>query len=231
MHPDFRLFASFNPPTDFGKKSLPLGILEKFTLIHVDDILDEADIQSIIKFYLDPAQTKSSILEQLAKSLTSFYLKAKSLSDDVMLYSVGFRPDFSIRTLVRGLRVAKANEKIYPFKRALFEGLSAVFLSPLEGQGEAVLRDALRRAVFKDVFDSSKESNVDRVINKALSANKLMLKEGEESGEMFCIDGFVLKKGDLFACAEFKNKLNDFILTDDVKVLFVGHLMLKLKKK
>jgi midasin len=35
-HPDFRLFAAMNPPTDFGKKELPPGIRTRFTEVYVE---------------------------------------------------------------------------------------------------------------------------------------------------------------------------------------------------
>lgn len=47
-HPDFRIFAAMNPPTDFGKKDLPPGIRSRFTEIHVEPISSDEDIQLVV---------------------------------------------------------------------------------------------------------------------------------------------------------------------------------------
>lgn len=47
-HPDFRLLASMNPPTDFGKKDLPAGIRNKMTELYVDEVRNRGDLCVIV---------------------------------------------------------------------------------------------------------------------------------------------------------------------------------------
>lgn len=51
-HPDFRIFACMNPPTDVGKKDLPPGLRNRFTEYYVGELEDHEDLSTLVKFYL-----------------------------------------------------------------------------------------------------------------------------------------------------------------------------------
>jgi midasin (ATPase involved in ribosome maturation) len=51
-HPDFRLFACMNPPTDIGKKDLPPGLRNRFTEFYIGELLDPEDLKTVVHRYL-----------------------------------------------------------------------------------------------------------------------------------------------------------------------------------
>ena len=53
-HPNFRIFAAMNPPTDFGKKELPAAIRARFTELYVPPIELDEDLQLVVLQYLQP---------------------------------------------------------------------------------------------------------------------------------------------------------------------------------
>ena len=142
-HPDFRLFANMNPPTDFGKKDLPPGIRARFSEVYVADIEDREDLQSIIHKYL--ADCGGSIpLERIV----DFYLSARRLSSSELLDASNMKPHYSVRTLCRSLSYVRRNKDIYGFERCLFEGLEMSFLTPLKEESRLRLQEHLDACVF-----------------------------------------------------------------------------------
>lgn len=51
VHPDFRVIAAMNPPTDVGKKDLPPGLRNRFTEIFFDELEDEQDLQVLLLLF------------------------------------------------------------------------------------------------------------------------------------------------------------------------------------
>jgi len=51
-HPNFRLFACMNPPTDVGKKYLPPGLRNRFTEFYVDETKSIDDLRIVVESYL-----------------------------------------------------------------------------------------------------------------------------------------------------------------------------------
>ena len=51
-HPDFRLFACMNPPTDKGKTDLRAGLRNRFTEFFMDELQDSNDLMILINDYL-----------------------------------------------------------------------------------------------------------------------------------------------------------------------------------
>eukprot|EP00965_Chrysotila_dentata_P175879 5805829-Pleurochrysis_carterae.AAC.3 len=47
-HPEFRLFAAMNPPTDFGKKELPPGIRSRLSEMYVPPISSDEDLALVV---------------------------------------------------------------------------------------------------------------------------------------------------------------------------------------
>ena len=67
-HPDFRIFAAMNPPTDFGKKELPPGIRTRFTELYVAPLTAAEDLQLVV---LGALQDMLDIVLELASAPTS----------------------------------------------------------------------------------------------------------------------------------------------------------------
>eukprot|EP00658_Telonema_sp_P-2_P046033 TRINITY_DN34101_c0_g1_i1.p1 TRINITY_DN34101_c0_g1~~TRINITY_DN34101_c0_g1_i1.p1 ORF type:complete len:106 (+),score=36.59 TRINITY_DN34101_c0_g1_i1:99-416(+) len=51
-HPNFRVFANMNPPTDVGKKDLPPSLKSRFTEFYVSDPFDPHDLTCVVTAYL-----------------------------------------------------------------------------------------------------------------------------------------------------------------------------------
>ena len=51
-HPNFRIFAAMNPPTDIGKRELSAVLRSRFTEIFVTELTDVADLQTVVTRYL-----------------------------------------------------------------------------------------------------------------------------------------------------------------------------------
>ena len=47
-HPHFRIFAAMNPPTDVGKKELPLSLRSRFTELYSEEITDPVDLRHVV---------------------------------------------------------------------------------------------------------------------------------------------------------------------------------------
>jgi midasin len=75
-HPDFRLFACMNPPTDFGKKDLPPAIRSRFNELYVADIDDREDLEVIVCSFLD----KSHSLKVPVDRIVELYVQARGLA-------------------------------------------------------------------------------------------------------------------------------------------------------
>ena len=74
-HPNFRVFACMNPPTDVGKKDLPPGLRNRFTEIYVSEMSSKEDLCVVVNEYL-----KEVTLRPPTDSIVSFYLEAKKLA-------------------------------------------------------------------------------------------------------------------------------------------------------
>ena len=61
-----------NPATDTGKHDLPAGLRNRFNELYVDEIKSEADIQMLVKDYL---QSLSLPAKQISNIVTFFKVK------------------------------------------------------------------------------------------------------------------------------------------------------------
>lgn len=199
IHKNFSIFASCNPASDYGKKSVPSEMRSKFTEIYVEDVLKKSDIQMIIGHYLiqikKEIENQSEIKENtsysynystdkecnlLIESLTEFYLKIKAMADEFN-NSSGAKPHFCIRTLVRSLQFCRQNVRKYPFLRALHDGFHANFLSPLS---EESLNEA-ERILFEKIFGTLGYGK--KGINRLLNKNYFQVKENNHMNNNFII--------------------------------------------
>ncbi|KAL6070950.1 Midasin [Balamuthia mandrillaris] len=126
-HPDLRIFACMNPPTDIGKKNLVPALRNRFTEIYVDELSSAEDLRIVVSSYLSEAMTKPPIDE-----IVSFYLAARSAARVELADGANQKPHYSLRTLCRALEYAKLILPMgYGPKRALYEGFRMSFLTQL----------------------------------------------------------------------------------------------------
>ena len=143
-HPDFRVFAAMNPPTDVGKKELPASLRCRFTEIYTPEMTDPQDLASVVTRYLQ------NINNAPIDDIVSVYLGARASSQVNLIDSAGQRPRFSTRSLTRSLRAAKAMMavNVRPLNRALFEGFLLNFQTLLGESSRkfmwAFLKDSLQ---------------------------------------------------------------------------------------
>ncbi|GJD10717.1 Midasin [Galdieria sulphuraria] len=141
-HPNFRIFAAMNPPTDVGKRDLRLSIRKKFTEIYVDENLEEEDLIILIsKRYFGRSREDCTDEEYcIVQDVVRFYLSSRKLCENQYLVDAnGRKPHYSLRALCRTLdlaqciycRMKSVGSAWMRHKRALYEGASLSFISPL----------------------------------------------------------------------------------------------------
>lgn len=151
-HPDFLVFAAMNPPTDVGKKELPMVLRSKFTEIYVNDILDRQDLYKIIEEYVGvgassstggaDGEAKAGTLSGVnINDVVDLYLACRQLADSTLSDGASQRPKYTLRTLTRTLKAmgAYTSVGIAPQKRALYESFHLCFGTQLEESSKAVL--------------------------------------------------------------------------------------------
>ena len=157
-HPDFRVFAAMNPPTDVGKKELPMALSSRFTELFCDELVDPSDLEVIVQRYLEGITNGTSII----RDIVSVYLGCRASAEDHLSDSTGQRPRYSLRSLTRSLQAAKSLLAIgiRPFPRAIFEALLLNFQTMLsEGGGsKEYMHTYLKQSLYPEC--SSKELNM-----------------------------------------------------------------------
>eukprot|EP00756_Hemistasia_phaeocysticola_P036863 Hpha_TRINITY_DN16665_c0_g13::TRINITY_DN16665_c0_g13_i1::g.182220::m.182220/K14572/MDN1, REA1; midasin len=128
MHPNFRLFACMNPPTDVGKKDLPPSLKGRFTELYCDELTDRADLRVVVGRLIGSLVASAPVDE-----VVEFYLQCRKkaaveLTDNDPSTP---RPHYSLRTLTRALRFTRQVLPVYGFKQALLEGVALCFYSQL----------------------------------------------------------------------------------------------------
>lgn len=139
-HPNFRLFAAMNPPTDVGKKDLPPALRVRFTELFVDEVEDAADLELVASKYLQGAP-KATV-----HRVVQLYLTARSKAATVLQDGAQQRPRYSLRTLCRALQFAQhcLASKTFGLEQALYEGLCMSFLTQLDAPSQEVLHKLIR---------------------------------------------------------------------------------------
>ena len=122
-HPNFRLFAAMNPPTDFGKKALLPAMRNRFSELHVAEMTDPRDLSLIVGQHLQELpQAKCP-----TKEVVDFYLECRKLAGETLVDGQGRAPRFSLRTLSRSLSFARLLLRgQYPLNQAMFVPESTV---------------------------------------------------------------------------------------------------------
>ncbi|KAI9827912.1 MAG: hypothetical protein M1819_006855 [Sarea resinae] len=137
-HPDFRIFGAMNPATDIGKKDLPMGLRSRFTEIYVQSPdRDYDDLLTVVEAYLGSFIHTD---DRAAHDISRLYLETKRHAENNRLVDgANQRPHFSLRTLTRTLSYVTEIAPVYGLRRALYEGFSMSFLTPLDKESEALL--------------------------------------------------------------------------------------------
>ncbi len=199
-HPNFRIFAAMNPPTDIGKKELPLSLRCRFTEIYADELTDKQDLATVVSRYLSD-QGIAPI-----EDIVNTYLECRELSNSKLEDSAGQRPRFSLRSLTRSLRAANKfmSLGIRPFNRALFEGFLLNFQTLL-GEASRIVIWRMLNSKFNVDSKGSASSNKDLSLPFTRPGGKK-----SNAADWVLIKPFWLKVG--------PNKSNDWCEKDDLGI-------------
>ncbi|CAM9744782.1 unnamed protein product, partial [Phaeothamnion confervicola] len=100
-HPDFRVFAAMNPPTDATKRDLPAALRSRFTEVYVPELTDRADLRQVAAQYLETWARLG-----VADTAVDVYLWCRKMAEDALTDGAGQRPRYSLRTFCRALSAA-----------------------------------------------------------------------------------------------------------------------------
>jgi midasin len=155
-HPSFRVFAAMNPPTDVGKKELPLCLRCRFTEIYTEELVDHQDLCLVVQRYLQ------DINDAPIEDIVNVYLGCRASSDlgaHSLVDGAGQRPRYSLRSLTRSLRATLRFLQlgIKPLNKALFEGFILNFQTLLGDISRGFMRTYLAQSF--NVSASFNDSN------------------------------------------------------------------------
>ncbi|ETO15609.1 midasin, partial [Reticulomyxa filosa] len=128
-HPNFRLFANMNPPTDYGKKNLAGYLRNHFTELYVNEIEEQSDLEMIVRHF---------ILRKINPQETSI------CSQIVTFYLGPFQ--YAVVDTCLGIRVQ--NHKRYSLLRALYEGFVMVFVTPLREESKGEMEQLVKTMIL-----------------------------------------------------------------------------------
>ena len=147
-HKDFRIFAAMNPPTDVGKKELPVALRSRFTELYAEEVTDPQDLRHVVERVLADSSIPTSD-EQQIDDIVSVYLGCRTTAAMSLADGAGQRPRFSLRSLTRSLKAAKGflDLGLRPLNRALFEGFLLNFHTLLGGSCRAFMWTFLKKSL------------------------------------------------------------------------------------
>lgn len=145
-HPNFRVFANMNPPTDVGKKDLPPALRSKFTEFFVSDPFSLTDLCTVVNDYIGFLSTDSKVPE-----VAAFFLECVSNARTTLcdLDGESQPPHFSLRTLTRALTYVRNATAMYGFPTALSDGLMLGFATPLQRKFHAIIETLIAKNIFR----------------------------------------------------------------------------------
>lgn len=140
-HPNFRIFAAMNPPTDVGKRELSASLRSRFTEIYVDEMTDPRDLKVVVE------ELFGDISNAPCEDIVQLYLACRASSEEHLEDSVGGRPRYSLRSLTRALKATRnlLGIGIKPLTRALYEGFKLIFETPLSDKSKKFLDTYLQQ--------------------------------------------------------------------------------------
>lgn len=166
-HPDFRVFAAMNPPTDVCKRELPASTRSKFTELYVEEMTDPQDLLLIVESYMKDIQ------DAPVQSVVDTYLGSRAAAEMNLTDGSGQRPRYSLRSLTRSLKAAMRFAKIgmRPINRCLLEGFLLNFQTCLSNRSKVYMYQYL----FQSLFPSGDSKKLDfppsKPSNKLLKGN------------------------------------------------------------
>lgn len=195
-HPNFRLFANMNPPTDYGKKELAPWIRNRFTEFFVSELNDTKDLSLIVKSYID--QISSSMDMNIIQGIVKFYQTVKCKSNELFLTANDKKPHFNLRCLIRALEYILYNNqnKIlkYNSNRAIYEGFCMMFVTPLTLKSRLLMKRYIKYYLFGIAI--ADESELDMQHKQILvDLEKCPRISHNLSEEYIIAENFVLKLG------------------------------------
>ena len=112
MHPNFRLFACMNPPTDVGKKDLPPALRSRFTEIYVPERLDRSDVAIVVQHYIANLTPNPPV-----DAVVDFYLECISASDCLLTDGnpINPKPNYTLRTLSAALTFTRLAMAVFGY--------------------------------------------------------------------------------------------------------------------
>ncbi|OQR87196.1 midasin-like protein, partial [Achlya hypogyna] len=145
-HPNFRVFAAMNPPTDVGKKDLPPSLRNRFTQVYVDECVCPRDLTLLVT-----QQWKEMVGAPVAETV-EFYLAARQMAIDVLNDGARQRPRYSLRTLTRSLLMTKTMlQRGYSLPRALYESFSMGFATQLDAPSRTLMMKTIKKTFAPNI--------------------------------------------------------------------------------
>ncbi|XP_071685110.1 midasin isoform X2 [Lolium perenne] len=138
-HPSFRMFACMNPATDAGKRELPYTFRSRFTECFVDDLMDDDDLRLFVSKYLDGLHAAKGVIDNIVR----FYKAAKKEAEEKLQDGANQKPQFTLRSLSRALGYVKTAEKIFGFRKSLYDGFCMFFLTMLDVPSAKIIKNLI----------------------------------------------------------------------------------------
>ncbi|EQC37386.1 hypothetical protein SDRG_04990 [Saprolegnia diclina VS20] len=201
-HPNFRVFAAMNPPTDVGKKDLPPSLRNRFTQVYVDECVCPRDLTLLVS-----QQWKEMVNAPVAETVV-FYLSARQMAIDVLNDGARQRPRYSLRTLTRSLLMTKTMlQRGYSLPRALYESFSMGFATQLDAMSRTIMMKTIKKTFAPNI----KTKELDQAPPKP-----------RKSGDTFeLVSSYWVPKGELTpvddAIPDPVTNLKKFVLTPSVE--------------
>lgn len=160
-HPGFLLFGAMNPPTDFGKKPLPVALRSRFTEIFVNDLSNHKDVVQLIqqRFFYHDLSISTAIGPQdedlIAHCTGTFFLECVKVAKDGLIEDTSGKPvRYSARTLTRMLDFANGVRNFMKpgrdcEKRSLYEGALVAFGTSLPRACKQTIIGAAQRLLLR----------------------------------------------------------------------------------
>ena len=145
-HPDFRIFAAMNPPTDVCKKELPASLRSRFTELYVDEMTDPNDLILIVSKYM------SGIQDAPITDIVQVYLGCRAAAEDHLVDGTGQKPRYSLRSLTRSLRATNSflQMGMRPLGRCLYEAFVLNFQTMLSESCRIFMLEFLKNSLYPE---------------------------------------------------------------------------------
>lgn len=145
-HPNFRVFAAMNPPTDVCKRELAAATRNKFTELYVDEMTDRDDLITMVQSYLGHDHSS------YAAEVVDVYLGCRTAAEIHLTDGSGQKPKFSLRSLTRALKAALRFYQMgmKPMGRCLFEGFLLSFQTCLSSKSKKSMYVTLLESFYPE---------------------------------------------------------------------------------